>query len=136
MELEDFIPGGGGGLVIPKSILRKTSTKDTVQVGKLFVQLLHTPGHTPGSQCILVNGMLFTGDTLFVGTCGRCYFPYSDPGEMYQSLSRLKKLPPETVFYPGHDYGATPFNTIAKESQANPFLLANAPEQFLKMVRR
>jgi hydroxyacylglutathione hydrolase len=140
VELEQFIPEGAGGFVIPRSSLKKTQSGQSVQVGSLDIALLHTPGHTPGSQCILVkhpetgHGLLFTGDTLFVGTCGRCDLPYSNPEELFKSLTRLKALDGTTVFYPGHDYGGTPTNTIEKERKSNPFLLATNVEQFLEMV--
>jgi hydroxyacylglutathione hydrolase len=141
VELNEFIPEGAGGFVIPKSSLKKTTTVSPVRVGNLELQLIHTPGHTPGSQCILVKtpetgpGYLITGDTLFVGTCGRCDLPYSNPGELYASLSRLKKLDDGVMFYPGHDYGMTPTNMIKNEKRTNPFLLADSLDQFLQMVR-
>lgn len=141
VELEKFIPEGAGGLVIPKSSLRKTLSGEAVRVGGIDITLIHTPGHTPGSQCILIKSsempsdVLITGDTLFVGTCGRCDLPYSSPEDLFRSLTRLKKLPEATVFYPGHDYGASPTNTLQKEKKTNPFLLCETIDQFLQMVR-
>jgi glyoxylase-like metal-dependent hydrolase (beta-lactamase superfamily II) len=126
--------------VLPKTSLKKTASGNAVRVGNLDITLLHTPGHTPGSQCIQFKNPdtgsdgLITGDTLFVGTCGRCDLPYSNPEQLYNSLTQLKKLPESTVFYPGHDYGITPTNTIKNEKRTNPFLLANELEQFLQMV--
>jgi hydroxyacylglutathione hydrolase len=140
VELEEFIPEGAGGLVIPKSSLKKTVTGQAVRVGNLDITLIHTPGHTPGSQCILLKNpgggseILITGDTLFVGTCGRCDLPYSSPEDLYKSMVRLKKLDDSTVFYPGHDYGATPSNTLKDEKKTNPFLLCDALDDFLQMV--
>jgi len=140
IELEKFIPEGAGGLVLPKSSLKKTASGNAVKVGRLEITLIHTPGHTPGSQCMLVktpeapSGMLITGDTLFVGTCGRADLPYSDPHALFDSLSQLKKLDDQTVFYPGHDYGATPTNDLKNEKRTNPFLLADSIDQFLSMV--
>ncbi|OGR92107.1 MAG: hypothetical protein A2992_04840 [Elusimicrobia bacterium RIFCSPLOWO2_01_FULL_59_12] len=140
VELERFIPEGAGGLVIPRSSLKKTATGQAVKVGNLEITLIHTPGHTPGSQCMWIktpetgSGLLLTGDTLFVGTCGRCDLPYSNPHQMYHSLTQLKKLDEKTVFYPGHDYGMTPTNTIENEKRTNPFLLADSLDQFLEMV--
>jgi hydroxyacylglutathione hydrolase len=140
VEIEEFIPEGAGGLVIPRSSLKKTSTGEAVRVGNIDITLIHTPGHTPGSQCMLIKvpesgtDLLITGDTLFVGTCGRCDLPYSNPEDLYHSLSKLKKLDDGTIFYPGHDYGPTPTNTIKNEKRTNPFLLAAEIDQFLQMV--
>jgi hydroxyacylglutathione hydrolase len=79
--------------------------------------------------------VLVTGDTLFVGTIGRCDFPYSSPHEFFHSLAKLKKLHDETVFYPGHDYGAAASNTLGREKKTNPYLMAKTLEEFLSMVR-
>ena len=76
-----------------------------------------------------------TGDTLFVGTIGRCDFPYSSPPDLYRSLGKIKNLHDETVFYPGHDYGPAEFGTLGREKKSNPFLLANTLEDFLQLVR-
>ena len=141
VELEQFIPEGAGGLVIPRSSLKKTAMGKALRVGGLDITLIHTPGHTPGSQCILFKDpsggpeLLITGDTLFVGTCGRCDLPYSSPGDLFRSLAQLKKLGEDTVFYPGHDYGAIPTNTLKNEKRTNPFLLSDSLDQFLQMVR-
>ena len=79
---------------------------DVVRVGHLEVRLLHTPGHTPGSQCFLVEGMLVSGDTLFLEGCGRTDLPGSDSAAMYESLRRLAGLPDDTAVFPGHRYSA------------------------------
>jgi hydroxyacylglutathione hydrolase len=138
-ELEEFIFEGMGGLVIPRSSLKKTDTGSSVRVGSLEVQSIHTPGHTPGSQCLKIERgaerVLVTGDTLFVGTIGRCDLPYSSPQDLYRSLGKIKKLHDETVFYPGHDYGSASHNTLGREKKTNPFLMAQTPEDFLHLVR-
>ena len=78
---------------------------DTVSVGAIDITMLHTPGHTPGSQCFLVDGCLVAGDTLFLEGCGRTDLPGADPDQMYVSLTqRLAKVPDDTVLYPGHMY--------------------------------
>jgi len=139
-ELEEFIAEGMGGLVIPRSSLKKTDVNASVTVGALQVRMIHTPGHTPGSQCLWIEGagpagpVLVTGDTLFVGTIGRCDLPYSNPDDLFKSLGRLKKLDDMTTFYPGHDYGATSHNTLKNEKRTNPFLLAETREQFMQLV--
>jgi hydroxyacylglutathione hydrolase len=137
-ELEEFIVEGMGGMVIPRSSLKKTDTNTAVRVGKMEVKMIHTPGHTPGSQCLWIEGqgepVLVTGDTLFVGTIGRCDLPYSSPEDLFKSLGTIKRLDDKATFYPGHDYGAMSSNTLGKEKRTNPFLLANSLEQFLSMV--
>jgi hydroxyacylglutathione hydrolase len=139
-ELEEFIVEGMGGMVIPRSSLKKTDTNTMVKVGSLEVRMIHTPGHTPGSQCLWIekagqgSSTLLTGDTLFVGTIGRCDLPYSSPEDLYKSLGRLKQLDDSATFYPGHDYGAASSNTLKNEKRTNPFLLADSMDQFLSMV--
>jgi hydroxyacylglutathione hydrolase len=90
-------------------------------VGRLSVTFVHTPGHTPGSQCFLVDGRLIAGDTLFIGACGRTDLPGGDPSQLHESLARLGKLPDETVLFPGHNYGG-PSSTIGDEKRSNPFM--------------
>jgi len=91
-------------------------------LGQGCIEVLHTPGHTPGGLVFRVGGGIITGDTLFVSRCGRADLPGSDVEQLYTSLQRLKRLPPETVVYPGHDYGPTPTSTLAWELENNQFL--------------
>ena len=77
---------------------------DTVDVGAIPIRLLHTPGHTPGSQCFLVDNRLVAGDTLFLDGCGRTDFPGGSPEQMYDSLRKLAALADNPVVYPGHFY--------------------------------
>ncbi|MEL6893156.1 MAG: MBL fold metallo-hydrolase [Actinomycetota bacterium] len=79
---------------------------DVVSVGGVDITLMHTPGHTPGSQCFLVDGRLVAGDTLFLEGCGRTDLPGSNPQDMMHSLARLAKVPDETMLFPGHRYSA------------------------------
>ena len=91
------------------------------ELGTHSLEVLHTPGHTPGSSCLLVNnGMLFTGDTLFAGSIGRTDFPGGSPSQMASSLRRLISLPEATTIYPGHEAEST----IGDEKATNPFLLS------------
>lgn len=92
---------------------------DRVSVGPVEIELLHTPGHTPGSQCFLVDGMLIAGDTLFLQGCGRTDLPGSDPAAMYDSLQRLAGLPGDTVIYPGHRYSVASTGTLAAVKDTN-----------------
>jgi len=106
---------------------------DTIRVGKLPVTLLHTPGHTPGSQCFYVDDKLISGDTLFVGSCGRCDLPGGDVEEMYRSLTqRLMALPDSTLLYPGHNYGVRPSSTLGDERRTNPFMRFTSLGAFLR----
>jgi glyoxylase-like metal-dependent hydrolase (beta-lactamase superfamily II) len=107
----------------------------TVDIGKVPVRLLHTPGHTPGSLCFMVDGNLVSGDTLFIGSCGRVDLPGSNPADLYHSLDRkLKKLPPDTVLYPGHNYAADASSTIGQELQTNPYMRFESIDQFLGVM--
>jgi len=123
----EFLKGFGSDLV-------KVDNTDTLQVGRLGLTFLHTPGHTPGSQCFLVDGRLISGDTLFIGSCGRTDLPGSDPSEMYYSLTqRLYKLPDETVLFPGHNYGGAS-STLGDEKRGNPFMRFPSLGEFLRIM--
>jgi len=96
---------------------------DLIRVGQVQLRVLHTPGHSPGGICLAMEGMVFTGDTLFVGAVGRTDLP----GSLWEDLERsvrekLYSLPGETVVYPGHNYGSTPTSTIRHERLTNPFV--------------
>lgn len=123
----EFLKGLGSDLV-------KVDNHDTLQVGRLTVTFMHTPGHTPGSQCFLVDGRLISGDTLFIGSCGRTDLPGSDPSEMYYSLTqRLGALPDETVLYPGHNYGGAS-STIGDEKRGNMCMRFGSLGDFLRTM--
>jgi hydroxyacylglutathione hydrolase len=123
----EFLKGFGSDLV-------KVDNHDTLPVGRLSLQFLHTPGHTPGSQCFLVDGRLISGDTLFIGSCGRTDLPGSDPKEMYYSLTqRLGALPDDTVLLPGHNYGGEA-STIGREKRQNQFMQFPSLRDFLAVM--
>ncbi len=108
---------------------------DDLAVGNVTIKFIHTPGHTPGSQCFLVDGHLVSGDTLFIGSCGRVDLPGSDPAQLYDSLvNKLKRLPDDTVLYPGHDYSDRPTSTIGDEKRRNPYMRFERLEDFLNMM--
>lgn len=108
---------------------------DELLVGEVGIRMLHTPGHTPGSQCFLVDGRLVSGDTLFVGGCGRVDLPGGDPEEMYRTLTqRLATLPESTVLYPGHHYGPTPDSTLADERRQNYTLRPRSLDEWLAFM--
>jgi glyoxylase-like metal-dependent hydrolase (beta-lactamase superfamily II) len=96
---------------------------DLIQVGKLKLKVIHTPGHSPGGMCLYMDGMVFTGDSLFVGSVGRTDFPGSSWEELETSIrNKLYVLPGETVVLPGHNYGPQPTSTIQFEKKNNPFV--------------
>ncbi|MFT5175337.1 MAG: hydroxyacylglutathione hydrolase [Gammaproteobacteria bacterium] len=104
------------------SDLIKVDSGDKMNVGEVEIEFLHTPGHTPGSQCFRVKNTLVSGDTLFVEGCGRVDLPGSNIDDMHASLTKLAALPDETVLYPGHHYGDEPSATLAHVKQANFYL--------------
>ena len=111
------------GLPPPGPADIKLKDGQVVEVGMLKIEVIHTPGHTPGSVCYLINGNLFTGDTLFVGAVGRTDLTGGSLDTLLESLEkRLIVLPGETVVWPGHDYGDTPTSTIAREMEENPYI--------------
>lgn len=100
---------------------------DTISVGAIEVECLHTPGHTPGSQCFRCAGALITGDTVFLQGCGRTDFPGGDAEELWKTLNqRLKSLPGDLQLYAGHDYGHVPSAPLSEVRRTNPVL--NVPE--------
>jgi glyoxylase-like metal-dependent hydrolase (beta-lactamase superfamily II) len=104
---------------------------DTVSVGDIPITLMHTPGHTPGSQCFLVDGKLVAGDTLFLDGCGRTDLPGADPDAMYESLTqRLSVVPDETVLYPGHLYSLEPCASMGETRQRNYVFRVNSLDQW------
>lgn len=92
---------------------------DIVRVGDIEIQLVHTPGHTLGSQCFLVEGKLVSGDTLFLDGCGRTDLPGSDHAQMIESLNRLAKVDDDIVLYPGHRYSPASSATMGAVKQSN-----------------
>ena len=114
--------------------LVKHSAGSDLLIGGVKVKFLHTPGHTPGSQCFLVDSNLVSGDTLFIGGCGRVDLPGGDPEQMYHSLTKvLAKLPEETILYPGHNYAARTRSTIGDEKRQNYYLRIKSLDDW-KMV--
>ena len=95
---------------------------DHLTIGENDIEFLHTPGHTPGSQCFKVNNNLISGDTLFVQGCGRVDLPGSNSEDMFHSLQKLSALPDETILYPGHNYSAEPYESMEKVKEINTYL--------------
>ena len=112
---------------------------DRLEIGGIGIRLIHTPGHTPGSQCFLVEeadqaGHLVAGDTLFLNGCGRVDLPGSDPRAMYESLETLKGLPDDTTLYPGHLYSPEGHDSMGDQKRTNPYLRAASVDVFLSFM--
>jgi hydroxyacylglutathione hydrolase len=109
---------------------------DEAHVGNFTLKFLHTPGHTPGSLCFLLGNAVISGDTLFIGSCGRVDLPGSSPEDMHRSLTHiLAALPDDTQLYPGHNYADRPHSTIGDEKRQNP-LMRLSLQTFLKSMGR
>jgi glyoxylase-like metal-dependent hydrolase (beta-lactamase superfamily II) len=117
-----------------RSRLQAFQDGDLLPLGQLQVEVLHTPGHSPGICCFRVGDELLTADTLFVQAIGRIDLPHSDPLAMFHSLDRLKRLPGQLRVYPGHDYGPQPSSTIEQELSWNPYLQVPSLERWRAMV--
>lgn len=120
LSFTDLVPHRGG---------------DTLLAGNVPIEFVHTPGHTPGSQCFLVDGRLVAGDTLFVQGCGRVDLPGGDPEEMYRTLTqRLAGLPDDVALYPGHDYADRPTSTLGLERRTNAYLQVPTLDDWLHLM--
>jgi glyoxylase-like metal-dependent hydrolase (beta-lactamase superfamily II) len=107
---------------------------DTVMVGDIPIELIHTPGHTPGSQCFFVDGRLVAGDTLFLEGCGRTDLPGGDPSALYDSLTqRLAKVPDDAVLFPGHMYSQDPSASMGDTRRLNFVFRPQSEQQWLQM---
>jgi hydroxyacylglutathione hydrolase len=122
---------------VSDSDLRRVDDSDTLALGGFEIRFLHTPGHTPGSQCFLIGNRLVAGDTLFVRGCGRVDLPGGDPEAMYHTLTgKLAKLPADTVLYPGHHYGPTETSTIGDELRENVYLRMASLDDWRRLMGR
>jgi len=109
---------------------------DVLKVGGLATRVIHTPGHTPDSICLLVDRRLLTGDTLFVGECGRTDLPGGSSADMFNSLfNKLMKLDDDIEVYPGHDYGSKPSSTIGEEKSTNYTLEKRSLDEFVEFMK-
>ncbi len=106
---------------------------DRIRLGDTEIEVLHTPGHTPGSACYKVGQQLITGDTLFVFGCGRCDLAGGDPEQMFHTLKDMEQnLPADTVILPGHNYAEKPVSTMQEQIEGNPFLHFDETERFVR----
>jgi len=116
------------GLPFDPERVRRVRDGDSAEVGGLKIRFLHTPGHTEGSQCLLADGKLMTGDTLFIGECGRVDLAGSDPDKLFHSLRRIWELAEtegDITVYPGHDYGPRPCAPLSEERETNRYIQAS-----------
>lgn len=110
---------------------------DVLHIGRIPITLLHTPGHTPGSQCFLVAGRLVAGDTLFLQGCGRTDFPGGDPKQLYRSLTQvLAQVPDDTVLYPGHAYDPRGHATMGSTRLENMVFQPKSEADWLRRFAR
>ena len=124
---------------VSESDLVRHEGGDTIELAGITLRLVHTPGHTPGSQCFLVEesdqaGHLVAGDTLFLDGCGRVDLPGGDPRALYESLETLKRLPDDTTLYPGHLYSPEGHGSLGDQKRTNPYLRAASVETFLSFM--
>ncbi|MEE9586217.1 MAG: MBL fold metallo-hydrolase [Nitrososphaerales archaeon] len=118
-------------------ITKDISVKDgeELKLGETSIKVIHTPGHTPGSICLLVDRKLLTGDTLFVGECGRVDLPGGSAEDLYSSLfNKILNLDDNIEVYPGHNYGAEPSSTIGSERKHNYVLKPRTKEEFVRFM--
>jgi glyoxylase-like metal-dependent hydrolase (beta-lactamase superfamily II) len=119
---------------IPRTDLTSHEHGDKVNVGDVEIELLHTPGHTPGSQCFLLDGRLVAGDTLFLEGCGRTDFPGGDADEMFRSLQQLAQLPGDPTVYPGHWYSLEPSASLSDVRRSNYVYRASNLDQWRMLM--
>ena len=118
------------------SDIAKVDSGDKLSLGSVEIEFLHTPGHTPGSQCFRVKDALVSGDTLFIEGCGRVDLPGSDVEQMYHSLHKLRSLPDETVLLPGHNYSSVPNARMGEVKAHNHYLQIQDLSTWQRMMRR
>lgn len=123
------------GRKIGVNIDRIVSDEDQLHLGNIHLKILLTPGHTPGSICILVDcKALLTGDTLFIGDCGRTDLPGGNLQQMFQTLhEKIMPFPDHVIIYPGHDYGDKPFDTLGNQKRTNKTLRAKNLDEFSRI---
>ena len=106
-----------------KENVNKTESGEKLKIGNIEIQFVHTPGHTPGSQCFLIKNNLVSGDTLFINGCGRCDLPGSDVDQMFDTIyNKLMKMSDDTIIFPGHNYADKVHDTLENQKKTNPYM--------------
>jgi glyoxylase-like metal-dependent hydrolase (beta-lactamase superfamily II) len=132
-ELEGLVKITG----LSRQDFKACESGDKLSIGNQEVTFIHTPGHTPGSQCFLVGGNLVAGDTLFISGCGRVDLPGGSSEKLYESIStKLATLPGNTVLYPGHNYDAQPSASLDAIKVSNPYLSASSLANWQRLFAR
>jgi glyoxylase-like metal-dependent hydrolase (beta-lactamase superfamily II) len=112
---------------LSRTDIKSCESGDILTIGDIALTLIHTPGHTPGSQCFLCENSLISGDTLFISGCGRVDLPGGNSDALHESLStKISKLPADTILYPGHNYDSVPHAAMHEVMQKNPYLRAQS----------
>lgn len=119
---------------VSESDLVRVDSDESLRLGDVEIRFLHTPGHTPGSQCFLVQNSLVSGDTLFIRGCGRVDLPGANPDQMYESLRRLAALPDDVRLLPGHNYAEEAQSTLGNEKRTNPYLRISSLEMWRELM--
>ncbi len=114
---------------------RRLVEGDKIKIGGSEIEVLYTPGHTDDAMSLYVEGQLFTGDVLLIGSVGRTDFQNGSPESMFDTLAKIKKLPEETIIFPAHDYNGKKSSTLAKEKRENPFLKEKSKEDFVREMK-
>jgi glyoxylase-like metal-dependent hydrolase (beta-lactamase superfamily II) len=127
----ETIGGKGAKVKIDKVV----GDGEQIPLGQSHIEVISTPGHSPDSICYLFQGNLFTGDTLFVGECGRTDLPGGSAEDLYESLfNKILRLDDSIKVYPGHDYGFSPHSTIGYERKNNYTLKQRTKEEFVRFM--
>jgi len=106
-----------------KENVKKVHAGEKLKVGNTEIEFIHTPGHTPGSQCFLINDNLVSGDTLFIDGCGRCDLAGGSVEQMFDTISnKLMKMKNNTIIFPGHNYASKKYDTLENQKKTNPYM--------------
>ncbi len=119
---------------VSESDIVRVESNDKLKIGNIEVEFLHTPGHTPGSQCFKIKDTLVSGDTLFINGCGRVDLPGSNSQDMYHSIQKLASLPDDTLLLPGHNYSEVPHATMGETKKTNPYMRIGDIESWKMMM--